>query len=82
VLACSSPEEGDGAWQHMRAEDALSGVPVVRFVGQTHAAQTLVRNKFTLVGGAPEASRARTNWYAWIRRMAMESTKRTTATTY
>jgi hypothetical protein len=63
----------------MRAKDALGGMPVVRFAGQTHAAQALVRDKFTLVGGAPEASRARANWYAWLRRMAMGSTKRTTA---
>ena len=35
----------------MRVEDALGGMPAVRFAGQTHAAQALVRDKFTLGGG-------------------------------
>ena len=53
--------QGDRAWQPLRVEDALGGMPVVRFAGQTHAAQALLRDKFTLGGGATGASRARAN---------------------
>ena len=42
--------QADPAWQPLRLEGALGGLPAVRFTGEQNAAQTLLCEKFTLAG--------------------------------